>query len=135
VSFLVDTNVLSEARRPRGHPRVKQWLTAAAPDRLFLSVLVLSELRRGVESLRPRDPSRATALDLWLSTLAGAFGDRLLPVSPEVADDWGRLNAVRPLPVIDALLAATARVHGLTLVTRNTADLAGVDVDLLDPTA
>jgi predicted nucleic acid-binding protein len=100
---------------------------------LFLSVLTLGEVRKGIESLRPRDAARAGLLEAWLAELAEAFGPRILAIDAAAAAEWGRLAAGRSVPVIDALLAATARLHGLVLVTRNTADLDGLDVRLLNP--
>lgn len=136
MSFLVDTNVLSEIRkRDRAELGVRRWFAATPEDSLFLSVLVLSEIRQGIERKRKRDPRSATRLEAWLEGLETTFGDRLLEVDSAVADVWGRLNAVRPLPVADGLLAATAIVHGFTLVTRNTDDFARVRVALLNPFA
>ncbi len=134
MSFLVDTNVLSEIRkRDRADLGVRRWFAATSEDSLFLSVLVLGEIRQGIE--RKRDPRSATHLEAWLEGIETTFGDRLLEVDSAVADVWGRLNAVRPLPVADGLLAATAIVHGFTLVTRNTDDFARVRVALLNPFA
>ncbi len=101
----------------------------------FTSVLVVGEIRRGIESLRRRDVPSALALELWLAALTDGFADRILPVERTVAEEWGRLNVPDPLPTVDGLLAATARVHGLTLVTRNTRDVACTGVPRLDPTA
>ena len=133
MSFLLDTNVVSEARRPAGHPGVRAWLGSVPAADLFVSVLVVGELHRGVEQLRRRDAPQAAALEAWLLRLVADYRDRVLPVTAAVADEWGRLNAPDPLPVVDGLLAATARVHGLVLVTRNTADFARTGVRLLNP--
>ncbi len=133
MSYLLDTNVISEARRPGGSQRVKQWLASVGGGDLYLSVLVLGEIRQGIERLRQRDPAQANVFDAWLGRLRQDYSDRILPITLEVAEEWGRLNSVRPLPVVDSLLAATARVHGLTLVTRNTADLAQTGVQILNP--
>lgn len=103
------------------------------PYDLHLSVLVLGEIRRGVENLRRRDPKRATRYENWLEQLLSVFHDRVLPVDVAVAQIWGGWSADRPLPIVDGLMAATAAVHGLTFVTRNTRDLSGLDVRLLDP--
>jgi predicted nucleic acid-binding protein len=100
---------------------------------LHLSVLVAGEIRRGIELLRPREPDRAAALDEWLEGLATAYADRLLPVTAEVADAWGRLSAHRPLPVSDGIMLATARVYGLTLVTREARSFADLGVPTLSP--
>ena len=131
--YLLDTNVLSEARRPAGDPGVKAWLASVRGSELYLSVLVLGEIRRGVELLRRRDAAQATVFDEWLTQLHRAYADRLIPITPAIAEEWGRLNVPDPLPVIDGLLAATAKVARLTLVTRNTADLARSGVPLLNP--
>ena len=100
---------------------------------MWLSPLVLGEIRKGVELVRRRDPRKAEALEAWLADVMSLFGNRVLPVDSAVAEQWGRMNAVRPVPVIDALLAATAKANGLTLVTRNVGDLAGLDVEVLNP--
>ena len=130
MSYLLDTNVVSELIRRRPEPRVETWLETQAAIELNLSVLVLGELRRGVERLRGRDPLQARRLEQWLTAVSGQFGGRILTVSADVADAWGRLSARTTLPVVDALLAATAAVHGLTVVTRDTGpfEIAGVPV-------
>ena len=133
MSFLLDTNVVSEVQRARGAAQVKAWFAAVSSADLFLCVLTLGEIRQGTERLRRRDPRQAGVYEAWLGRLEAEFGDRILPVTAAVAHEWGRMNAGDPLPIIDALLAATARVHGLTLVTRNTRDLARTGVALLDP--
>lgn len=135
MSFLLDTNVLSEARRPQADTHVKAWLSSVASTDLFTSVLVVGEICRGVERLRRRDIAQATLLDEWLATLKQQFANRVLPVTMEIAEEWGRLNAPDPLPTIDGYLAATANIHGLTVVTRNVRDLARTGVALLDPWA
>ncbi len=134
MSFLIDTNIISEIRKgSRCDPAVAAWWAGVAEDDLRVSVLVLGEIRKGVELARQRDPQKARALETWLNDLVSDFGERILPVDAAVAEDWGRMAAVRPVPAIDALLAATARTNGLTLVTRNTADVAGLDVEVLNP--
>ena len=133
MSFLLDTNVVSEARKRTADPNVRAWFASVPDSDLYLSVLVLGEVRQGVERLRRRDPARAAVYDEWLSKLLRDYADRIVPVTAEVAQEWGRLNVPDPLPVVDGLLAATARIHGWTLVTRNTSDLARAGVRLLDP--
>jgi len=96
-------------------------------------VLVIGEIRKGIERVRPKDNAQARAIENWLKAVDKAFGERILPVDRAVADEWGRLNATRPLPVIDGLLAATAKVHRMTLVTRNTADIGNLSVPILNP--
>lgn len=133
MKYLLDTNVVSEARRPKGNPGVRRWLASVDPSDLFLSVLVVGEIRQGIERLRRRDPSQAILLELWLAQLKSDYAEHVLPVDGAACEAWGRLNAADPLPVVDGLLAATALVHGLTLVTRDTADLARTGVPLLNP--
>jgi len=135
MSYLLDTNVISEARKPTGDANVKAWFAATSSSQLFLSVLVLGEIRQGIERLRRRDRTQAQLLDAWLAMLRERYGDRLLPITDEIADEWGRLNVPDPLPAVDGLLAATARVHSLTLVTRNVADVERTGVRLLNPFA
>jgi toxin FitB len=134
VSYLLDTNVVSEIRRADRDAHVAAWFDEADSADLFLSVLVVGEIRQGIERLRlRRDRPQADVFETWLTTLKEEFSDRLLPVSIAVAERWGELNAVRPLPVIDGLLAATALEHDLTLVTRDTRTLVGFGVRVLDP--
>jgi toxin FitB len=134
LSFLLDTNVLSEARKQQNaDARVMAWLRSVASADLFTSVLVVGEIRRGAERLRRRDTAQAMLLDEWLKTLKQQFTDRVLPVTIEIAEEWGRLNVPDPLPTIDGYLAATANVHGLTVVTRNVRDIARTGVTLFDP--
>lgn len=133
MSFLIDTNVISEVRKKERCDRnVAARYASVADDELYLSVLVTGEIRKGVELARRRDPAKAASLDAWLRQVIDAFDDRILPVDRGVADAWGRMSAVRPLPLIDGLLAATAKIHGLILVTRNDADMRGWG-DLLNP--
>lgn len=133
MSFLLDTNVLSELRKPRPDAGVLAWFETVTSRELHVSVLVLGEIRQGIERLRLRDPARAAGFEQWLDTLRRDFADRLLPVSEAVALEWGRLASGPPLPVIDGLLAATAQAHGLTLVTRNIGDFARTGVATLNP--
>ena len=134
MKYLVDTNVISEIRKgTRCNPGVSVWYATVVDEDLCLSVLVLGEIRKGVELLRSRDPQQAQVLEAWLDTVAEAFGERALPIEAAIAEEWGHLNAVRPIPVIDGLLAATAKVHSLTLVTRNEADVAGLGAAILNP--
>jgi predicted nucleic acid-binding protein len=136
MSFLVDTNVLSELRKgPRANARVLGWFRSVDDAALHLSVLVIGELRQGVERLRRRDPPAAAKLDRWLHELIERHADRTLPVDDAVADRWGRLNVPDPISAVDGLLAATALVHSLTLVTRNVRDVRRTGVRHLDPFA
>ena len=132
--FLLDTNVISELRRgDRCDARVAAWYAATREADLFISVLVAGEIRRGVERLRPRDPRQAEALERWLREIERSYADRILPIDARVADVWGRISAIRPVPVVDGLLAATVRVHDLILVTRNTSDVEGLGAAVLNP--
>jgi toxin FitB len=134
VSYLIDTNIISEIRKDtRCDRRVAAWYAAVAEDDLYLSVLVVGEIRKGVELVRRRDPAKAQALERWLGEIDAAFGDRILPIDRAVTDEWGRIGALRPVPVVDGLLAATAKVHRMTLVTRNDSDVAGLGAEVLNP--
>jgi predicted nucleic acid-binding protein len=134
VSYLVDTNVVSELIRPVPNERVVQWFAAVPNQALFMSVLTVGEIRHGAERLA--DNRHRERLRLWLETdLPEWFQDRLLPVDAAVADRWGRLLAAagRPVPAIDSLLAATALQHDLRLVTRNVSDFRLPGLDVVDP--
>ena len=134
MTFLIDTNIISEVRKgDRADPVVATWWNGIDEDDLWLSPLVLGEIRKGVELVRQRDPGKAEALEAWLADVNSHFGNRVLPIDTAVAEQWGMMNAIRPMPVIDALLAATAKANGLILVTRNVADVAGLGVDVLNP--
>jgi predicted nucleic acid-binding protein len=134
VTWLVDTNIISEIRKgARCHPAVAAWWAGVEDRDLFLSALTLGEIRKGIEGVRPRDPAKAAALEGWLAEVADAFGPRVLGVDATVAEAWGRIAAARFVPVIDALLAATAGVHGLVLVTRNIADVEGLGTRTMNP--
>ncbi len=133
MSFLLDTNILSELRRGRRcEPRVRQWAAAVEPE-LHTSVVVLGELKRGVERIRPKDPRFAAELERWLTRTIVVMSTRILPVDQTIALEWGRISGHRTVPPIDGLLAATARVHGLTLVTRNVKDFSDLGVSYLNP--
>lgn len=134
MGYLLDTNVLSELRRKQPDPRVLQWFAQRPAGTLYLSVLTLGEIRKGVEVLADQ-PRRLLLLD-WLETeLPAFFSGRILGIDTAVADRWGRLvaQAGQPLPAIDSLLAATAAQHGLIFVTRNRRDVQGLGVQLINP--
>jgi len=134
LSYLLDTNVISELRKgERADANVRAWFSELADEEIFLSVLTIGEVRRGVENVRRRDPKAAAALDSWLARLGEAHRERILPVDRAIAEEWGRMNVPDPLPVVDGLLAATAKVVGLTLATRNVSDVEGSGVELVDP--
>ena len=132
--WLVDTNVISELRRRDPDANVRAWFAQRPATELYLSVLTLGEIRKGVEALT--DSGRRTVLNQWLEReLPVFFADRLLPIDAAVAHQWGQLlaKAGRSLPAIDSLLAATALHHNLVLVTRNLKDVAGLPVKVLNP--
>lgn len=134
MSYLLDTNVISELRKgERADAGVTAWFADVAEEEIFLSVLTIGEIRRGIESVRRRDPNSAAALDRWLDLLSEAYGEHVILVDRTIVEEWGRMNVPDPLPVVDGLLAATARVLGLTLVTRNVADVETTEVELFDP--
>jgi len=131
--YLLDTSLISETRKLRADPGVMAFLSAADSAGLFLSVLTLGELRKGVETKRQSDSVAATGLGAWVDDIETTFADRVLPVDEAAARLWGELSARRSLPVIDTLIAATAITRGLTLATRNTRDFTATGVMLVDP--
>jgi len=131
--YLLDSKLISETRKIRADAGVMAFLAAADATRLFLSVLTLGELRKGVEAKRRADSATADRLGAWMDRIETTFADRILPVDTPAARLWGELSARRTLPVIDTLIAATAISRGLTLVTRNTRDVAATGVPLFDP--
>ena len=134
MAYLLDTNVISEVRKgARANPQVATWFESIPLTEIFLSVLVLGEVRQGIEIKRLRDPQTAQHLDRWLHTLIQRHSSRILPVDLEVADLWGKLCLNQPLPKVDGLIAATALHHGLTLVTRNVVDVERAGVQVLNP--
>ena len=135
--YLVDTNVISELAEPSPQPAVRQWAQETDPDSLFISVITVGELRKGIV-LHP-DPVRRARLDKWKrEVLTNWFAGRILDITDDIAERWGELSALsqqagHPLPVLDVLLAATAAEHRLTVVTRNVAHFQGIGVDVLSP--
>jgi hypothetical protein len=134
VAYLLDTNVVSELRKVTPNPYVAGWHHTHRHTEAYLSTLVVGEIRQGIERVRSRDPRQAEGLERWLTRLLSVYRSRVLPVTVEIAQEWGRLNALpHPPPVIDGLLAATAKVHRLTLVTRNVVDVSRTGVAVLNP--
>jgi predicted nucleic acid-binding protein len=132
--YLLD-NVVSETRKTRPASGVSAFLATADAARLFVSALTIGELRKGVAARRRTDAISADRLGHWVDGIDAIFADRVLPVDAAVARIWGELSAGRSLPVIDALICATAIAGNLTLVTRNTRDFVIIGVPLLDPWA
>lgn len=132
MSFLLDTNAVSEVRRGRD-PHVRAWVDAVDDVDLHLSVMTLGEIRTGIDRLRARDAAQAAVFASWLGELRTRFAGRILGVDARVADQWGRLNATASRNTVDSLIAATAHVHDLTVVTRNTKDFKDCDIPLLNP--
>lgn len=134
VKYLIDTNVLCELRKgKRCNAGVARWFRTLSEEAIFISVLTIGEIRRGVENIRRRDVTSAAVLEAWLLQLVAEHADRVLSVELPAAEEWGRINVPGPVPVIDGLMAATAKVHGLTVATRNVNDLATCGVPLVNP--
>ena len=134
MKYLVDTNVISEVRKgPRCDKSVSAWWTSVAPESIFLSVLTIGEIRKGVENIRRRDARSASTLETWLLQIISHYRDQILPIELDIVEEWGWMSVPNQMPVIDGLMAATAKVRGLTLATRNTADMERAGVSLLNP--
>jgi predicted nucleic acid-binding protein len=134
VNYLLDTNVISEIRKgARCNSKVAAWYDSIDDAEIYLSVLVLGEIRKGLERARLGNPAQVRALENWLAAIGTTFAERILPIDQAIADEWGRMSAKRPVSTIDALLAATAKVNDMTLVTRNTVDVADLGAKVLNP--
>ena len=134
--FLLDTNVISELRKgPRADPAVLSWYDGIDDDAVYLSVLVVGELSRGIERIRRRDEISAQKLRLWLDGILEDFAPRVLPVTEPIARIWGGFGVPDPIATVDGLLAATAHHHGLVLATRNTKDVDSTGVAVVNPFA
>ena len=133
MSYLLDTNVVSELRKHHPDPHVLAWYGGVASVDLFISVLTIGEIRIGIERLRRKDPAQADHLEHWLRGLQMTYADHIVDIDAATADHWGRLSVSDPLPVIDGLLAASAKARGWTMVSRNTADLARSGVPVINP--
>lgn len=130
--YLLDTNVVSELRRPRPHKAVLGWIADVPAERLFLSAVTVGEIQAGIEITREQDPAKAEALEAWLDQVAGTFG--VLAMDGAVFREWARLkHRTSDILLEDAMIAATARVHRLTVATRNVKDFKGFDVPLVNP--
>ncbi|HEY0718012.1 MAG TPA: type II toxin-antitoxin system VapC family toxin [Streptosporangiaceae bacterium] len=133
MSFLLDTDVVSELRKRSPDPGVTAWFETVRPSELFLSSLTIGEIRLGIERLRRRDEIQARAIERWLTGLRTLYRDRIVSVDAGIAEAWGRISAAGVLPVVDGLLAATALAADWTIVTRNAADFQPSGVRVLNP--
>jgi toxin FitB len=133
VPFLLDTNVVSEARKAEPDPNVTRWLQTSGREGSYLSVLVIGEIRQGIQRLARRDRVQAAVIEDWLATIKRDFAGRVVPITLDIAEEWGRLNALDPIPAADGLMAATALVNNWTFATRNTKDLERTGVPLVNP--
>ena len=132
--FLLDTNILSELRKgERCDSNVAIWAAKESGQAHYISVLSLGEIRKGIELLRKKSPADCIPFEIWLQKLQSDYANCTIAITNEIAGLWGALSALRPLPVIDSLLAATAIEHGLTLATRNTKDFAGLQISIVNP--
>jgi predicted nucleic acid-binding protein len=130
--YLLDTNVVSELRRPNPHRAVVAWLASVAPEDLFLSAVTIGELQTGVERARQHDAAKCYVIEAWIDSLADSFG--ILPMDGRTFRRWAKLMHGQPPELIaDAMIAATALTHGLTLVTRNVRDFERLGLSVIDP--
>ena len=130
--YLLDTNVVSELRRPKPHPAVVKWIEATSPDAIFLSAVTVGEIQSGIEITREQDPPKADELEAWLARLISSH--EILPMDAELFREWGRIKHKQSETLlVDAMIAATAKVHGLTVATRNVSDFLALGVEVLDP--
>jgi toxin FitB len=137
MSYLLDTNIVSEINRRTPNSGVLQWFDDTEETDLFISVITMGEIRRGIEQIRRRnqmdDERRAARLEQALNALRNDYRGRFIPISEEIAEEWGRMCAVYPNHPVDNLLSATTRVHDMTLVTRNIRDVEIHNISCLNP--
>lgn len=134
MGYLIDTNVLSELRKKQNADvNVIEWFSGVDGVECYVSVLTLGEIFNGIQRLREKNPVAAESLNKWLDTLTQNFHDRVLPITSDIALKWGEITAPVSLPVVDSLIASTAMVHNLTLVTRNIKDIEKTGAKLLNP--
>ena len=134
MSYLLDTNVVSEARKGRrADPGLRRWLSSVNEKDLYISVLVVGEIRQGIERLYRRDPEQASVYESWLGELRENYSERILELTLADAERWGRMNAADPLPAVDSLMAAQARHRDLVLVSANTKDFERTGAEILNP--
>jgi predicted nucleic acid-binding protein len=134
MSYLLDTDVLAETRKLGRDPGLMDWIAETPGTHMYLSTLTVGILEQAIATLLGRgDQRQAAAFEGWLTDVIEEFGDRLIPVSTQIAREYGRLTRVHLLPSVDAFIAATAKVHGLTVVTRDTENVGRTDVQVLNP--
>ena len=134
MTFLADTNVLSELRkRDRADDRVRAWMVVHGWSAVHTSWIAIAEMKRGAALVGRRDPAQAAALEKWISEVIDRLTDRIFPVERSVAEAWASLMIPTTRPTMDTLIAATALVHGLTLATRNVRDFAGSGISVINP--
>jgi toxin FitB len=133
MTYLLDTDVVAELRKPDPDPHVLAWYSTVTSAEIFISALTIGEIRLGIERLRGQDAGQADLLEQWVRGLHAGYGDHIIDVDAAAAEEWGRLSVPGPLPVIDGLLAASAKIRGWTLVTRNPAGVVRSGVTLLNP--
>ena len=132
VMYLLDTNVISELRRPRPHASVIAWLSGTAPDQVFISAVTLGELQAGVENARQQDTGRAELIESWIDRVAASYN--VLPMDGSAFRCWGKLMHGKPAELMaEPMIAATAAVHNLTVVTRNLSDFERLGVPAFNP--
>lgn len=130
--YLVDTNVVSELRRPKPHPAVVQWVEETSPDALFISAVTVGEIQSGIEITREQDPAKADELEAWLARLIASH--EVLPMDAALFREWGRIKHKQSdTLIVDAMIAATAKVRGLTVATKNVSDFPALGVEVFDP--
>lgn len=133
MSHLLDTDILSETRRRNGNEAVRAHVRSLGAEQIYLSVITLGEVRRGALAKRRSDHAFSEQLLIWLGEVEMTMGNRILPVTAEIAHRWGEMSSDRTRPVTDTLIAATASVHDLTVVTRNERDYRELGVRVLNP--
>lgn len=133
MGFLLDTDIVSELRKKNPDRKVLAWYDGVHSHQLHLSAITIGEIRLGIERLRARDTPQAQLLEAWLDTLCATYRDRIVAVDADIAEEWARMNVPRTIPILGGLLAATAKVHEWTFVTRNATDVDGTGISILNP--